>query len=115
MSRIIKHPILTEKTASLMESGLYVFAVTRDANKISIRDELKRIYNVDTDSVRVVNLPEKKVTFRRKKGTQGARSKAYVQLKPKQHIPGFESLIDNMKKAAKESAKNQQESVKESS
>jgi len=89
MSTIIT-PLLTEKAALKMDSGLYVFAVTDRANKKTIAAELKKDHGIDAVSVRVVNLPAKMVKFRKITGTQPIRRKAYVQLKKGQKLPGFE-------------------------
>ena len=98
MKSIIK-PLLSEKTAQVMDSGVYVFYVTKDANKTTVAQELKALYNVDAVSVRIANLPAKKVNFKRHIGTRSLRHKAYVQLKAKQVIPGFEVLKEAEKKA----------------
>ena len=91
---IIVSPLLTEKSAANFDKGLYVFNVSAVATKNSIADELKRLYDVDAIGIRIVNLPAKKVMFRRKPGVRNARRKAYVQLAPKQKIPGFEVQKD---------------------
>lgn len=83
-------PVMTEKSVKSLDSGLYVFVVEKNATKNSISDELKKFYDVDTISVRIVNLPAKKVNFKRKPGVRSVRRRAYVQLAPKQQIPGFE-------------------------
>lgn len=87
---IILSPVMTEKSVLGMDSGLYVFNVAREASKSSITDELKKLYDVDVISVRIVNLPAKKVSFKRRAGVRTARRHAYIQLAPKQLIPGFE-------------------------
>lgn len=88
--KTIVSPILTEKSVLNLDKGLYVFSITTAATKASVADTLKKLYDVDAVSVRIVNLPAKKVNFKRKPGTRSARRKAYVQLAPKQQIPGFE-------------------------
>jgi len=100
---VIISPVMTEKSVLNMDNGLYVFNVAKDATKTSISDELKKFYNVDTVSVRIVNLPAKKVSFRRKPGQRSIRRKAYIQLAAKQHIPGFE--LPKQKEDKKEKGK----------
>lgn len=89
---IIKSPFITEKSTFNITSGLYVFEITASANKTSVAEELKKHYNVDAKSIRIVNLPAKQKTFKRIKGVRNIRRKAYVQLKDKQTISGFETL-----------------------
>lgn len=108
----VKHPILTEKSALGMDKGLYVFAVTDRANKKTVAKDLHELYKVDAVSVRIVNLPAKQVSFKRVKGMRSIRRKAYVQLKDKQQIPGFEALKQDMKKHAEEEAKAEKEAAK---
>lgn len=100
-------PYLTEKSAASMEQGLYVFLVHPDADKNSITKELKALHDVTAVSVRVVNMPARKVNFQRRAGVQAARRKAYIQLAPKQKIAGFESLTEKDKaKDTKKEEKN---------
>lgn len=87
---LIKTPILTEKAALGMDRGLYVLLVDPAATKGAIADEMKRNFNLDVISVRVVNSKAKKVKFKRKPGVQASSRKAYVQLKEGQKMPGFE-------------------------
>lgn len=93
MNRIIQ-PYLTEKSAATIDKGLYVFLIEKDANKTTVTQELRRLYEVTPTSVRIVNLPAKKVNFKRRPGMRAMIRKAYVQLPPKQKIPGFESLTE---------------------
>lgn len=94
-------PILSEKTAQGMSRGLYVFRISNRATKNSLKSELKTLYNVDVTGIRIVNLPVRKITFRRKSGQRAARRKAYIQLKAGQSIPGFELKKENKSKIEK--------------
>ncbi len=87
---LIISPILTEKAALGMDKGMYVLIVDRAATKRSIATVMKRQFNLDVVSVRIVNLPARRVKFKRLPGSQTARRKAYVQLKTGQKLPGFE-------------------------
>lgn len=102
MNSIIQ-PYLTEKSAATLDKGLYVFLVEKNANKTTISKQLHQLYEVTPISVRIVNLPAKKVNFKRRAGTRAIVRKAYVQLPPKQKILGFESLTEKDEKKNKES------------
>lgn len=102
MSTILK-PFLTEKSAAKMSDGLYGLIISQSSTKNSIAADLTRLYGVEVISVRIVNLPAKKVRFRSRKGTQSPIRKAYVQLKKGQQLPGFEVKKDDKK--AKEETK----------
>lgn len=97
----IIRPLLTEKSADKIDQGLYVFTLDARANKKTVIAEIKATYDVTPTSVRIVNLPAKQVNFKRRKGTQSVRRKAYVQLPPKSVIPGFEVLKEKEVKADK--------------
>ncbi|MEX1052118.1 MAG: 50S ribosomal protein L23 [Patescibacteria group bacterium] len=96
MTTIIS-PLLTEKSVLNLDKGLYVFSVSATATKTSLADSLKKLYDVDVVNVRIVNLPAKKVKFKRQPGLRSARRKAYIQLAAKQQIPGFELPKDKDK------------------
>ncbi len=106
-------PLLTEKSAADIDKGLYAFYITKSANKSTVAAELKELHDVVIKSVRIVNLPFKNVTFKRVRGKQSVRRKAYVQLDGKKAIPGFEVLKENKEAAEKEMAKEAKEAAKE--
>lgn len=82
--RLLKKPIVTEKTANMsLQKNVYVFEVSLDATKIDIKKAIKELYWVEVDKVNVINTREK-VRFGRKGGLQmrkRASKKAYVTLK----------------------------------
>jgi large subunit ribosomal protein L23 len=111
--KYIISPVLTEKSAAQIDAGLYVFTVTKEANKVSIAKEINELYKTEPISVRIVNLPAKAVVFKRKKGMRSVRRKAYVQLPPKATIPGFETLKENKEAAEKAAEKEAKDAAKE--
>ncbi len=88
---VIHQPVITEKTMQRVPEGCYTFRVAKTANKIVIAKEIKRLYNVDVVSVRMINAKGKVKNFRRIPGKRIDQKKAIVTLKPGQKIPGFES------------------------
>lgn len=83
--RIIKKPIVTEKTSSMeLTKNCYVFEVDDSATKIDVKKSVLEIYWVEVDSVNMVKTVEKYKNWR--KGLQFKRrasKKAYVTLKDK--------------------------------
>ena len=77
-----------------MDRGLYVLKVQSSASKNQIADELKKHFNIDVISVRVLNQSGKSVTFKRRKGWRSDMKKVYVQLKKGQKLPGFKNSIE---------------------
>jgi len=88
---IIKRPIITEKATQLADQRVYVFEVDRRANKIEIKKAIERIYNVEVEKVRTVNMKPKYGRWgRRVVKRRGAWKKAYVKLKEGYSIELFE-------------------------
>jgi large subunit ribosomal protein L23 len=82
-SQILLAPRITEKGAYLTAAGVYVFNVSRDANKLQVADAIRETFKVTPRKVTVVNIP-RKVTMTRgtnRKGQTRAGKKAYVFLK----------------------------------
>ncbi len=78
---IIIGPRITEKAANASDKNTYVFNVAIDANKIEIKKEIKRIYNVSPVRVNIVNTEGKTVLSRGRVGKRNDSKKAYVYLK----------------------------------
>lgn len=83
--KILKKPIVTEKTSSLeMINSCYVFAVSQDATKIDVKKAISEIYWVQVDSVNIVHSREKfKYGKKWLQTKRSASKKAYVTLKDK--------------------------------
>ena len=90
MSHIIKRSLITEKSSSLAEKGIYVFEVSRDADKAVIKEHLERYFKVKVHAVRtsVGRNRAKRTKF----GTGRVRywKKAFVRLKAGEKISAFE-------------------------
>ncbi len=89
---IILRPIVTEKTARL-EAGqnTYTFQVGVSANKLQIKDAIERLFGVDVDDVRTVNVRGKTKRVGRYQGRRSDWKKAYVTLADGELIQLFES------------------------
>ena len=82
-SQILLAPRITEKGAYLTAAGVYVFNISRDANKIQVAEAIKETFKVTPRRVTVVNIPRKQTMTRgtNRKGMTRAGKKAYVFLK----------------------------------
>ena len=90
---VILRPVVSEKSYSLIDNGVYTFIVAPDSNKIEIRQAVEAIFNVKVKNVNTLNRPGKK-TRNRKTGTTGSKSdtkRAIVSLAGDDRIPLFES------------------------
>jgi|YelNatPaOPRAMG01_1025707.scaffolds.fasta_scaffold00918_18 large subunit ribosomal protein L23 len=84
MALVIKKPLLTEKITKLQEARQYAFEVSPNANKIAIKAEIEKRFNVKVRSVRTVNVKGKSIVSMTKRGRfegrRPDRKKAIVTL-----------------------------------
>ena len=85
-SKIIIKPHVAEKSTMLNERGVYVFKVKPNANKVMVRQEIKKMYGKAPVKVNIVSLPSKKVFVRGKHGIKSGFKKAIVYLKKGEKI-----------------------------
>lgn len=89
---IIKKPIITSRSVELFRKlGKITFEVSRDANKIVIKNAVEKIWNVKVADICVIKVPGKIKSFARKEFETPGRKKAIVTLKKgyKIDIPGM--------------------------
>jgi len=96
MTGIIYRPLVTEKSSSVQEKGIYAFEVALDANKISIARAVEKKFNVKVMNVRTMNLKGKSKSQMTKKGKFEGRTshykKAIVTLKEGDKIDLFANV-----------------------
>lgn len=85
---VLTRPIVSEKAYALNPLGQYVFRVDRDANKISVRKAVEKLFNVNVIRVNVLNVRGKARNFGKTSGRTSAWKKAIVTLKKGQTIGG---------------------------
>lgn len=88
--RVLMEPRVTEKSHDLMASNKYVFKVTREANKKSVKKAIEELYGVNVIKVNIINIPPKKRTYARKVGWKSGYKKAITTLKEGDRIELFE-------------------------
>ena len=94
MKNIIIEPLVTEKTASLINNhNQYVFKVQKECNKIEIKKIIQEIYKVDVTRVNIVKRKGKARKRRQISGTTKARIKAIISLKEGQKIEDIIKLF----------------------
>jgi large subunit ribosomal protein L23 len=89
---VIIRPVVSEKSYSLLDHGVYTFIVAPDANKIEIRNAVEAIFGVNVVKVNTLNRPGKRKR-NRGRATFGKRAdtkRAVVTLATGQSIPIFE-------------------------
>ena len=77
---IIVAPVITEKSESLKLDNVYVFKVSKNANKTQIKNEIEKKFKVKVVSVNTLNAVQKKRRVGRYTGLSNAYKKAYVKL-----------------------------------
>lgn len=93
---ILRRPIVTEKS-NFQNSELhqYVFEVSEDATKVSVKDAVETLFEVSVMRVNVINVPPKRTRrwkSRRVMVRSSGYKKAIVTLAPGDTIDVFEGV-----------------------
>jgi large subunit ribosomal protein L23 len=82
----IYSPLLTEKSTNLSEQNKVVFKVPKEANKVSLKKNIEKIFKVNVTKINIINKKNRtKVTRGKKVKVQGYK-KAIITLKKGQSI-----------------------------
>lgn len=85
--QVILAPHVSEKSTRVAEkNSQIVFRVRRDASKPVIKQAVEKMFNVQVESVTVINVKGKEKKFGKTPGRRSDWKKAYVRLKPGQDI-----------------------------
>ena len=90
--QILIEPVLSEKANILREEGKYVFKVDKRANKMQIKEAVRRLYNVHPVSCTVMNVGGKPKRLRSRPGFTSSWKKAIVRLSKDEKISIFEGV-----------------------
>lgn len=108
-NKVLKGPIVTEKSRLDQARGLYTFAVGDKASKNQIKKALEEAFGVDILRIRTVNLKGKKRRQGRHTYKTSRGKKAIVQVKPGQKIEAFGVQTTSEEPPAKKSKKKKEE------
>lgn len=78
---LVRSPLITEKSTFLSEQNKYVFKVQKQADKLSIKKNIEKIFDVEVKSVNIINIKGKVKKFRSVLGQRSDMKKAVVTLK----------------------------------
>ena len=78
---IVRRPIITEKATKLGDQNKYVFEVSKDANKIEIRNAVQEMFDVVVTKVTTTSMRGKKRRMGRFQGRRPDWKKAVVTLR----------------------------------
>ena len=90
--QILIEPVLSEKANLLREQGKYVFRVDPRANKLQIKEAVRRLYNVHPVSCNVMVVGGKPKRQRSRPGVTSSWKKAIVRLSKDEKISIFEGV-----------------------
>jgi large subunit ribosomal protein L23 len=88
---ILIKPIITEKATIITDQNKYVFRVAKTANKSTVSQAIKAVYNVEPVRVNIINVRGKLKSVRLRSGRTNAWKKAIVTLKVGDKIELFET------------------------
>jgi len=81
LMKVLLGPLVSEKSSRLTEeSQQFVFKILPDASKLEVKKAVESLFNVNVQSVQVVNVKGKVKRFGRGLGRRGDWKKAYVRL-----------------------------------
>lgn len=79
--KVVKYPLVTEKSMMLGADNQYVFEVDTKANKVEIAKAVAEIFEVEVAKVRTLNVKGEQRPFGSRARKRKARKKAVVTLK----------------------------------
>ena len=83
LAKILQGPVISEKSTLAAEKNRrVVFKVLINATKPQIKSAVEKMFNVEVESVNVLNVLGKEKRFGRNLGKRSDWKKAYVKLKP---------------------------------
>ena len=90
---VLRRPLITEKSNLMKEEfNQIAFEVDRRANKIEIKEAVKKLFNVNVIKVRTFTVLGKRKRVGRTEGRTSSWKKAIVTLKEGERIDFFEGV-----------------------
>jgi len=85
--QLITAPVVTEKSSIAADkNNQYVFKVSNTANKTEIKAAVEKLFDVNVESVKTLNVKGKTKRFGKGLGKRSDVKKAYVRIKSGQEI-----------------------------
>ena len=91
-TKVLIEPVLSEKANVLREEGKYVFKVDFRANKIQVKEAIRKLYNVNPVSCTIMVVGGKPKRLRHRSGYTASWKKAIVKLSKGEKISVFEGV-----------------------
>lgn len=90
-ARILSRPRITEKSYALNALNQYVFVVTKDATKKTVKRAIEEAYAVNVEKVRMISLPAKRRVSGKNTGSKSAIKKALISVAKGQSLELFKT------------------------
>jgi len=90
--RVLRKPMVTEKSTSLLQDNKYTFEVDPKANKTEIKQAVESLFKVKVEKVNTMRVKGKLKRVRQIQGRTPDRKKAIVTLKQGDKIEIFEGM-----------------------
>ena len=84
--RTLQSPYITEKATAISKENKYIFKVWPEANKTEVKKSIEKKYNVDVESIKVINVKRKKRRLGKHMGWKKGFKKAIIEVKEGQKI-----------------------------
>ena len=78
---IIRNPVVTEKTTKIAENNQFVFKVSLESSKVTIKKAIEQIFKVKVKTINTIKIKGKRKIFKGTKGKRTDYKKAIVTLK----------------------------------
>jgi large subunit ribosomal protein L23 len=89
---ILKKPVITEKSMSLVQGGKYTFIVALTANKVEVKKAVEELFKVKVKKVNTLRVKGKAKRVRNIIGRTSEIKKAIVTLREGDKIEIFEGV-----------------------
>lgn len=90
--KVLKQPVISEKSFASADNGKYVFLVDKDATKIEIAQAVEKAFQVHVTDVNTVIVKGKVKRFGKTFGRRSDYKKAIVTIKKGESIEDFKGI-----------------------
>lgn len=89
---VLRRPLVTEKNTLLQNQDKYCFEISKEANKLMVKQAVEKAFKVSVTAVNIIMVRGKEKKVGRKAVVGSSWKKAVVTLKPGDKIQIFEGL-----------------------
>ena len=92
IDRVLRRPVITEKSTSLQGLGKYTFEVMKRVNKRQVKEAVEKAFKVKVLDINLITVPGKTRRVGRRQVKTASWRKALVKLEAGQKIEFFEGV-----------------------